>query len=185
LTHYPIFLNLHDRPVLVVGAGKVALRKTRGLLEAGAQVTVVAPRSELEFKMLPVRMVRRRFRSSDLNGAVLVFAATDDREVNRKIGVAARRRNIFANIADSAEECHFLVPARLERGPVQIAIATGGRDPRRSAELRHKLEAALPPDPTLKKEHGVWVYQGEATNKSVAGAVARSRKKRIKDIVSP
>jgi siroheme synthase (precorrin-2 oxidase/ferrochelatase) len=68
---------------------------------------------------------------------------------------------------------------------VQIAIATGGRDPRRSAELRRKLEAALPPDPTLKKEHGVWVYQGEATNKSVAGAVAPSRKKRIKDIVSP
>jgi siroheme synthase-like protein len=144
LKHYPIFLNLQVRPVLVVGAGKVALRKTRGLLEAGAQVTVVAPRTDPEFKMLPVRMIRRRFRPSDLNGAALVFAATDDREVNRKIGIAARRRGIWANIADSAEECVFIVPARLERGGIQIAISTGGRNPRLSAQLRQKLNTILP-----------------------------------------
>lgn len=144
MKHYPIFLNLQVRPVLVVGAGKVALRKTRGLLEAGAQVTVVAPRTDPEFKMLPVRMIRRRFRPSDLNGAALVFAATDDREVNRKIGIAARRRGIWANIADSAEECVFIVPARLERGGIQIAISTGGRNPRLSAQLRQKLNTILP-----------------------------------------
>ena len=124
----------------MVGAGKVALRKTRGLLEAGAAVTVVAPRSEPEFTKLPVRMINRRFRPSDLNGSTLVFAATDDRVVNRKIGNTARRRGIWANVADSAEECDFIVPARLERGMVQIAIATGGRNPRVSAELRRKLE---------------------------------------------
>ena len=144
MKHYPIFLNLQVRAVLVVGAGKVALRKTRGLLEAGAQVTVVAPRTDPEFKMLPVRMIRRRFRPSDLNGAALVFAATDDREVNRKIGIAARRRGIWANIADSAEECVFIVPARLERGGIQIAISTGGRNPRLSAQLRQKLNTILP-----------------------------------------
>lgn len=142
MKHYPIFLDLEARPVLVVGAGKVALRKTRGLLEAGAQVTVVAPRSDPEFAKLPVRIIRRRFRPSDLNGASLIFAATNDREVNRKIGVAARRRGIWANIADSADECDFIVPARIERGIVQIAIATGGRNPRVSAELRRKLSNA-------------------------------------------
>jgi siroheme synthase-like protein len=113
------------------------------LVAAGARVTVVAPRSESEFAALPVRMVSRRFRTSDLEGAALVFAATDDREVNRRIGVAAQRRGILANIADAAEECDFVVPARLERGIVQIAIATGGRNPRVSAELRRKLEKLL------------------------------------------
>src|ERR1039457_7644509 len=87
LKHYPVFLDLKDRPVLVVGAGKVALRKTRGLLEAGARITVVAPDCEPEFDDLPVRVVRRRFRASDLAGALLVFAATGDRLTNHRIEI--------------------------------------------------------------------------------------------------
>jgi len=108
--------------VLVAGAGKVALRKTRGLLEAGARVTVIAPEWEPEFESLPVRLVRRRFRASDLGNHVLVFAATNDRRTNHRIGIAAKGKGVFANIADSAQECHFIVPARVERGHVQIAI---------------------------------------------------------------
>jgi len=129
--------------VLVVGAGKVALRKTRGLLEAGARVTVVAPEWEPEFEALAVRMVPRRFRSSDLANCALVFAATDDRLTNHRIGIAAKGKGVFANIADSAEECDFVVPSRVERGDVQIAVATGGRNPRLSADLRKKLEEIL------------------------------------------
>lgn len=129
--------------MLVVGAGKVSLRKTRGLVSAGARVTVVSPESLPEFASLAVRMVKRRFRKSDLTGMTLVFAATDDRRVNRRVGETARRLGIFANIADSAEECDFVVPARVERGGVQIAIATGGRNPRVSAGLRRKLDAIL------------------------------------------
>jgi siroheme synthase-like protein len=143
LKHYPVFLDLKDRPVLVVGAGKVALRKTRGLLEAGAKVTVVSPECEGEFEDLGVRLVRRRFRASDLAGIFLVFAATDDRLTNHRIGIAAKGRGLFANIADSAEECGFVVPARVNRGEVQIAISTGGESPRISAELRRKLEEIL------------------------------------------
>jgi siroheme synthase-like protein len=141
--HYPIFLDLRDRPVLVVGAGAVALRKTRGLLEAGARVTVVAPEVLPDFDDLPVRVHRRPFRASDLAGALLVFAATGDRAVNHRIGVAAKGRGLFANVADSAEECSFVVPARVTRGDVQIAISTGGRSPRLSADLRRKLDAVL------------------------------------------
>jgi siroheme synthase-like protein len=141
--HYPIYLDLKDQPVVVVGAGKVALRKTKGLLDAGARVTVVAPQWTSEFLKLPVRLIRRRFRVSDLSGAVLVFAATDDRRTNHRVGVAAKARSIFANIADSAEECRFVVPARLEHGGVQVAISTSGANPRLSAELRRKLEQIL------------------------------------------
>jgi siroheme synthase-like protein len=140
---YPIFLDLKDRPVLVVGAGKVALRKTKGLVESGARVTVVAPKHEREFETLPVKLLQREFRTSDLAGVALVFAATDDRLTNHRIAVAAKGRGIFANIADSAEECGFIVPARLAKNGVQIAVSTGGRNPRMSAELRRKLESIL------------------------------------------
>jgi siroheme synthase-like protein len=104
---------------------------------------VVAPEWEREFESLPVRLVPRRFRASDLAGALLVFAATDDRLTNHRIGVAAKGRGVFANIADSAEECDFVVPARVQRGTVHIAIATGGENPRLSAELRRKLDDIL------------------------------------------
>lgn len=143
MKHYPVFLDLKDRPVLVVGAGKVALRKTRGLLESGARVTVVAPEWEAEFEELPLRLIRRRFRASDLTNIFLVFAATDDRLTNHRIGIAAKGKGLFANIADSAEECGFVVPARVNRGEVQIAISTGGDNPRLSAELRRKLDEIL------------------------------------------
>lgn len=129
--------------MLVVGAGKVALRKTRSLVEAGARVTVVAPECDREFESLPVRIVPRRFRASDLNGVVLVFAATDDRLTNHRIGIAAKGRGVFANIADSLEECQFIVPAKVQRGNVQIAISTGGENPRLSAELRQRLDDLL------------------------------------------
>lgn len=143
MKYYPIFVDLKDRPVLVVGAGKIALRKTRGLVEAGARVTVVAPEWEPEFAELPVRRIARRFRASDLAGTMLVFAATDDRLTNHRVGVAAKGRGIFANIADSGPECDFVVPARVQRGAVQIAVSTGGESPRLSAELRRKLEDVL------------------------------------------
>jgi precorrin-2 dehydrogenase/sirohydrochlorin ferrochelatase len=142
-SYYPIFLDLKDRPVLVVGAGTIALRKTKGLIEARAKVTVVAPDVLPEFDELPVRVLRRPFRAADLAGVVLVFAATDDRQVNHRIGIAAKGRGIFSNIADSAGECDFVVPARVNRGDVQVAISTGGRSPRVSKELRRKLEAIL------------------------------------------
>jgi siroheme synthase-like protein len=142
-SYYPIFLDLRDRPVLVIGAGRVALRKTKGLLESAAKVTVVAPDVLPEFDDLPVRVLRRPFRAADLAGVVLVFAATADRQVNHRIGIAAKGRGVFANIADSAGECDFVVPARVNRGDVQVAISTGGESPRVSAELRKKLDAIL------------------------------------------
>lgn len=143
MTYYPIFLDLAGKPVLVVGAGKVALRKTKGLLEAGASVTVVAPRAEQEFAHLAVTLRSRRFRVADMDGAVLVFAATDDRRVNHRVAEAAARRGIPVNVADAPSECAFIVPARITRGNLQIAISTGGESPRLAATLRRKIEENL------------------------------------------
>ncbi len=127
----------------MVGAGRIALRKTRSLLEAGARVTVIAPQWDPEFEQLGVRLVPRRFRATDLAGAALVFAATNDRLTNHRIGVAAKGRGIFTNVADSAEECDFVVPARVRRDDVQIAVSTDGENPRLSAEWRRRLEEIL------------------------------------------
>ncbi|MCX6619922.1 MAG: bifunctional precorrin-2 dehydrogenase/sirohydrochlorin ferrochelatase [Acidobacteria bacterium] len=143
MPYYPLFLDLQGRPVLVVGAGKVALRKTRGLVECGAKVTVVAPAAEPEFAGLPVKWKRRRFRRPDVPGAVLVFAATNDRRVNHSVAREAERLGIPVNVADSKPECRFLVPARIRREGFSIAISTEGASPRQAAALRRKLETLL------------------------------------------
>jgi siroheme synthase-like protein len=140
---YPIFLNLRGRPVLVVGGGRVGVRKIRGLLEAGARVTVVDPRGEPALAGLPLVWRRRKFRRSDVRGMTLVFAATGDRAVNHTVAEQARRLGIPVNVADSLAECDFLVPARVRKANLQIAISTGGQDPRLAKELRRQLERML------------------------------------------
>ena len=134
--YYPIFLDLRDRPVVVVGGGRVALRKVSGLLEAGAHVRVIAPRTAPRLRAH--RIDRRRYRPGDLRGAVLAFAATDDRAVNHAVAGEAWRRRIPVNVADSREDCTFLVPARLRRDDLQIAISTSGRSPRLAKALRRQ-----------------------------------------------
>jgi precorrin-2 dehydrogenase/sirohydrochlorin ferrochelatase len=136
LRYYPVFLNLQDKLVLVVGAGKVALRKTQGLVEAGARVKVIAPDCDPDFKRLPVEVVCRKFRKADLKGAVLAFTATDDRNVNRAAAQEAKRRGIPINVADARAECDFIVPSLISRGKLQFAVSTGGENPRLAADLR-------------------------------------------------
>lgn len=140
---YPIFLDLNRSPVVVVGGGKVGLRKARGLLEAGARVRVISPAFDAGFHDLEVERITREYEAGDLAGMMLAFAATDSREVNRRIGEDARALGIPVNIADSAEECGFIVPARVTHGHVQIAISTGAVDPRLAAELRVKVQEWL------------------------------------------
>ena len=138
-----MFRDVRQKPVTVVGAGRVALRKTQGLLESDARVTVVSPRWLPEFETLPVRLVRRRFRASDVRGAFLVFTATDDYAVNRSVARAAKRLGVPVNVADSVAECDFLVPARISHGVVQIAVSTGGTDPRLSVQIKKRIEQVL------------------------------------------
>jgi siroheme synthase-like protein len=106
-------------------------------------VTVVSPQWLPEFERLPVRLIRRRFRTSDVRGAFLVFTATDDRAVNQSVAQAARRLGVPVNVADSRAECDFLVPARINHGVVQIAVSTGGTDPRLSVQIKKAIQQAL------------------------------------------
>lgn len=119
----------------------MAARKAAGLAEAGARVRIIAP--ALAAGLRAHRIERRRYRTGDLRGAVLAFAATNDREVNHAVAGEARRRRIPVNVADSFEECTFIVPARVVLGNLQIAVSTGGVSPRLAKELRRRLEAEL------------------------------------------
>ena len=138
---YPIFMRLRGRRVVVIGGGKVAARKAAGLAATGARVRVVAPR--VHPGIAADEIERRPYHSGDLAGAALAFAATDDRMVNHAVALEARRRRIPVNVADAAEECTFMVPARVRRAGIEVAVSTGGRSPRLAKELRQRLEQVL------------------------------------------
>jgi uroporphyrin-III C-methyltransferase/precorrin-2 dehydrogenase/sirohydrochlorin ferrochelatase len=140
---FPIFLKLDGRDVLVVGGGPVAEGKLAGLLAAGASVTVVAPEVREGIAEQPVRILRRAFRASDVDGAWLVIAAAPP-EVNRQVEAAARLRGVFVNAVDDPAHGTAYTGGVLRRGGVTIAVSTEGRAPALAGLLREALEAVLP-----------------------------------------
>jgi siroheme synthase-like protein len=145
---YPVVIRLADRPVLVVGGGAVALRKTQGLLASGAVVTVVSPLFVSEFRELAaqgaVTLIERGYASSDLDGQWLVVAATNNRDVQQQISDEADARRVFVNCVDDPDRCSFILPAVERRGPVLVAVSTQGRSPSLAGYLRNLLRDALP-----------------------------------------
>lgn len=142
-TLYPVFLNLTGRPVVVIGGGRVALRKVRALVRAGAVITVVAPKFARGFEKLPVGRVDEPWRPSHLRGAAVAFAASDDRAVNATVAHVCRAKGIMANICDDPGACDFHVPAALRDGSVAIAVSTGGTAPAVGVLLKKKIRDLL------------------------------------------
>ena len=148
---FPVWLNLEGRACLVVGAGGVALRKVLSLLEAGARLTVVAPEAVPEIAALAaggrLSLDLRPYRRGEVaEGYAVVFAATDDREVNRAVSQDGAAANVFVNVADDPELCTFTLPARVRRGPLEFAVASGGGAPFLVRRLRQVLESKLGPE---------------------------------------
>ena len=142
---FPVFLKLADRPVLLVGAGPVGTSKLAGLLQAGAQVTVVAPRVSPEIAASGVRVHKRRFRASDLDGRWLVVAAATP-TVNRQVAAAAERRCVFVNAVDDPANATAYLGGVCRRAGVTVAISTEGHAPALAGLLREGLDATLPAD---------------------------------------
>ncbi|HUK81322.1 MAG TPA: bifunctional precorrin-2 dehydrogenase/sirohydrochlorin ferrochelatase [Verrucomicrobiae bacterium] len=144
MRHYPLFLNLTDQLVIVIGAGAVGARKIRSLLAVGARVTVISPHAA----RLPegVRWLRRRYRQGDLRGARLVVAATDDLAVNERVCAEAKRRKLLVNCVAPPSAGNFIVPAVARRGRLTIAVSTGGASPALAKRLRRDLERLLRKD---------------------------------------
>lgn len=148
MEHLPIFLDIKSKPCLVVGGGPIALRKLDNLRRAGAQVTVVAPALSEEFSarvdQTEIRFHARTFADSDIDGMRLVIAATDDRDVNRRIAELANARNIPVNVADQPEDCTFIMPSIIDRSPVVVAVSTGSASPVLARMIRARLESLVP-----------------------------------------
>jgi uroporphyrin-III C-methyltransferase/precorrin-2 dehydrogenase/sirohydrochlorin ferrochelatase len=141
----PLFLRFEGRAVLVVGGGEIALRKADELARAGAHVSIVSPTCDGD---LPegARWVRRAFTPSDVVGAWLVVAATDDAGVQRAIASAANEARIFVLAVDDLANATAISPATVRRGPVTLAISSAGKAPALTRLLREIVEHILPDD---------------------------------------
>ncbi|WP_421253698.1 siroheme synthase CysG [Aeromonas jandaei] len=148
MDYLPIFCRLDNKPVLLVGGGEVAERKARLLLDAGAQLTVVAPELDPELAELAangsIEWLAGEFASEQLAGKWLVVAATDRREVNALVYQSANQAQIFANVVDDPKRSSFIMPSIIDRSPLMVAISSGGKAPVLARLLREKLEALLP-----------------------------------------
>lgn len=141
--YYPVCLDLRHRSCLVVGGGGVGTRKAMGLLAGGARVTVVSPELDPDLQSLTpdrIEWRRRRYRFGDLEGMFLVFGATNDEEVNRRVHADAMKKNILCNISDRPEVCTFILPSIVRRGDLVLAVSTSGKSPAFAKKLRKDLE---------------------------------------------
>jgi precorrin-2 dehydrogenase/sirohydrochlorin ferrochelatase len=142
--YYPVFLNLAGRRCTVVGGGTVGERKVEGLLESGANVTIISPRLTERLESLvkdgAVRHVAREYRTGDLVDTDLAFATTDDGALNARIYADAREKGIWINAADDPSHCDFILPAVIRRGELIVGVSTGGASPALTRAIREDLE---------------------------------------------
>lgn len=156
MSYYPINLDISGKICLVIGGGNVAYRKVRSLLGGNGQVTVISPEVLPEIRLLATRneltYQEREYRQGDLEGAVLVFAATNCRNTQEQVAAEASKLGILLNSADSPDKCDFQVPAKVRRGELLITISTGGGSPAISRMVRMELEEQFGP------EYGVLIF---------------------------
>lgn len=160
--YYPVYLNLAGKQCLVFGGGTVAEGKIPNLLEAGARITVISPEVTPGIREIARRgdlaWKGREYRAGDLEGAFLAVAATNVRHVNQRIFWEAQKCGVLLNVVDDTPLCTFIAPSIVKRGPVTVAISTGGVSP----ALARKLRESLAYDPVLE-----WA--------DLAGVLARAR----------
>ncbi len=148
--YYPIFLDIEDRNVVIIGGGNVCARKAETMLKYGARVTVIAPEFHEDIdryareEKLTVR--RKTYEERDLDGASVVIASTDDACINGRIARDCRRRKIPVNVVDVTHLCEFIVPAIVEQGSIQVAVSTGGKSPALARTLKEDLHDFVGPE---------------------------------------
>ncbi len=148
MNYLPIFIDIKQKPCLVVGGGDIAYRKINLLLKAHATVTCVAKDccdgiANL-LKNKQIIYVEKAFEASDINAQVLIVSATDDTALNAEVSALAHANNILVNVVDSPDLCSFVMPSIVDRSPLVIAISTAGKAPVLARLIRAKLESTIP-----------------------------------------
>ena len=148
--YYPIFVELAGRRCLVIGGGREAQRKVQGLLAAGGDITVIAPKLTPDLQRLlaegRIDLQQREYQEGDVEGYEMVMVATDDGAVNAQVAAEGKRRRVWVNAADDPKNCDFILPAVVRRGRITIASSTGGASPALARRLREELEAYMTDD---------------------------------------
>jgi len=144
----PIFLDIKQKPCLLVGGGEVAGRKARLLLEAGSALRVISPELGLTLSEMKqegkIEHIERQYHTDDLGEVHLVIAATDDSEVNRTISEQAKAQRIPVNVVDQPALSSFIMPSIIDRSPIIAAVSTGGTSPVLARLIRGRLESLIP-----------------------------------------
>jgi siroheme synthase-like protein len=150
LLGYPVNLIVAGRRCVVVGAGRIAARKIDGLLDAGADVHVVAPRLGDQVRAWRdagrITADERAFEAGDLDGAWLATAATDDPSVNNAVFEAGEKARVWVNAADDPDNCSFTLVSVVRRGDLVVTVGTGGRSPALATWLKRRLATELGPE---------------------------------------
>ncbi len=147
MRYYPIFLDLKNKSVAVVGGGIIAEGKAQQLLEAGAKIYLVSPEITVTIhQWVENRTITFRqgeFTPDDLCGAVLVICATNNRAVNESVAQASAARGILCNVVDQTDLCNFITPSLLMRGDLQIAISSGGKSPTVAQRVKREISETI------------------------------------------
>ncbi|MBC8996996.1 uroporphyrinogen-III C-methyltransferase [Pseudomonas sp. N40(2020)] len=201
MKYLPLFHNLRGSRVLVVGGGEIALRKSRLLAEAGALLRVVAPEIETQLRELVVasggECLLRGYVEADMDGCVLIIAATDDETLNAQVSTDAHRRCVPVNVVDAPALCSVIFPAIVDRSPLIVAISSGGDAPVLARLIRAKIETWIPSTygqlaglaarfrnqvknlfPDVQQRRGFWedVFQGPIADRQLAGQGAEAER---------
>ena len=148
--YYPIYLDIENRSVVIIGGGNVCARKAETMMKYGARVTVVSPEFTEEIEGWAregcLALQRKEYDPSDLDGANIVIASTDVQQVNEQIAADCRARRIPVNVVDVTPLCEFIVPAIIESGSIQIAVSTGGKSPALARTLKEDLQRSIGPE---------------------------------------
>ncbi len=151
MKYFPFFFKLNSQNCLIIGGGDVAERKVDLLIKAKAKITLVAPKIsdyilalEKEKKIICQKEAYNNTYISDSNKFNFIIIATDDKKLNAQIADDARKKKILINVVDQPELCDFIFPSILERGPITVAVSTGGASPVLARMLRTKLETMIP-----------------------------------------
>ena len=156
MRYYPVFLDIAGKPVVVIGGGEVSWRKVEGLLDAGAEVTVISPavHSGLDGLIAEgrVKHFARGYAPGDLDGYALAIVGTDDRSVNASVAREGKERGVLVNAVDDPPNCDFVMPSIVQRGDLIVAVSTSGGSPAMARKMREELEEFLSEDYALMLE---------------------------------
>ena len=149
MKYYPIFLDIKDKNCLVVGGGPVGARKASTLEKCGANVTVVSDWFSAGFddlKTSAICLEKKEYEKKDVKGMFLVFAATNNADLNQQIKADASTLNVLCNVSDATDNSDFLLPSTVDRGDLILAVSTSGSSPAMAKKIRQDLEHQFGPE---------------------------------------